>query len=876
MTLGYHFFDSCSNPRKAIKNVLQILSGPGVTVPNYSCRKKWRLAGIIGDQSSITTLPISRLLAPYMYPVEEKAQKETPPLQQLRINPQFPDVKDQAIRVLRDSSTNGTPPTQLPAITYSEVVPSTQTTVEADAQTLGGDFPAELRLQVQELSKNVATVARAANTMYWVDSDMTHGLDTDLSIIVSNGQPLPQVGYKEISYGAVDEFLGHRQHFPHFFRTIRSEYAISYSLGKLIEHFGWTWVGIITSNDDSGERESYLLTRFLLHFQVCVAFIFRNSLIKDDSLRANHELVEHFAVKVVILCGTYHDLIVNPSVSKWLNNVTIILTPSWGPNIVLIEKYPEIFNGSLSLDPLSKRNAQLKRFIDGFCPANYPGDMLVEDLWMILCRCISGKKDKDLLYEKTYGISLHNCTGQERIKDSWNYLNDEVYDPVTNAVFIMVSALHLIHSSQNNWSRTDASYRLKIVHTLKHLNLGGGVFTEYGDLLDDYQIYNHIIVNQTLYSSVVGYIQPNILHHRYESYLYINDSLIQWKTINNEKPKSQCTKSCLPGSRKVSGNSIYFCCYGCISCSEGEISNSSDNENCRRCPDYEWSNEKKTQCVPKLVEFLSYSDEGISLIALSGSVLLFIVTAVILGIFIRYQDTPIVRANNKNLSFVLLVSIMLSFLCVFLFLGRPVDSTCMLRQISTVLLLSISISLLLAKTIMVYIAFKATKPGSVWRTWTGVKLPNCVLLICSSVQVVICMSWVTLCPPFQELDTQSYTEKIIVQCNEGSDLWFYSVLGYMGILAAVSFITAFLARTLPDSFNEAKYITFSMLVFCSVWLAMIPAYLSTKGKYMVAVEIFAILTSNAGLVGCIFFPKCYIILCKPERNTKSYIMSRTA
>ncbi|XP_073417702.1 vomeronasal type-2 receptor 26-like [Dendrobates tinctorius] len=628
-----------------------------------------------------------------------------------------------------------------------------------------------------------------------------------------------------------------------------------------------------------------------------------NSVRIDDSTRANHEFVKSFAVKVVILCGTYHGPIFEPSVSKWLNNVTIILSPSWGPNIVLIEKYPEIFNGSLSLDPDSKNSAELKHFIDGFCPANYPEDMLLEDLWMILCSCVSGKKDKDQLYEKTYGISLHNCTGRERLKDFWNYLGDKVYHPVSNAVYIMANALNLIHYSQNNWSSTDASYRFQgsgskdkqkmpkwayvghvppshdpnskeSVKATKG-NMTVWVFTEYGELLDDYQIHNHIIVNQTLHSSVVGHISPIILDNLNLPTFFINDHLIQWKTNNNEKPKSQCTKSCLPGSRKVPGNSIYFCCYGCSPCSEGEISNTSDNENCRRCPDHEWPNEHKTQCVPKLLEFLSYSDHGISLIALSGSILLLTVNAVILGIFIRYQGTPIVRANNKNMSFILLVSIMLSFLCVFLFLGRPVDGTCMLRQICTGLLLSISLSSLLAKTIMVYIAFKATKHGSVWRRWTGVKLPNCVLLICSSVQVIICMSWVTICPPFQELDTHSYTEIIIVQCNEGSDLFFYSVLGYMGILAAVSFVTAFLARTLPDSFNEAKYITFSMLVFCSVWIAMIPAYLSTRGKYTVAVEIFAILTSNAGLLGCIFFPKCYIILCRPEQNTKSYIMSRT-
>ncbi|XP_068123127.1 vomeronasal type-2 receptor 26-like [Hyperolius riggenbachi] len=295
------------------------------------------------------------------------------------------------------------------------------------------------------------------------------------------------------------------------------------------------------------------------------------------------------------------------------------------------------------------------------------------------------------------------------------------------------------------------------------------------------------------------------------------------------------------------------------------------SEECEKCPEDEWPNEKKDLCIPKRVEFLSYTDDTITSVFSSASILSCLLACSISGILIYYKDTPIVKANNTNLSYLLLVSIMLSFLSiitVFLFLGPPSDVTCRLRGTSFGVIFSVAVSSLFSKSIIVFIAFKATKPGNVWKKWVGTKLPNFVMALCLSVQIIICVLWLSISPPFQELDLHSYQEIIVNQCNEGSVIGFYFVLGYMGILAAISFITAFLARTLPDTFNEAKCITFSMLVFCSVWIAMIPAYLSTKGKYMVAVQIFAILASSTGLLGCIFFPKCYIILCRPELNTK--------
>ncbi|XP_031760300.1 vomeronasal type-2 receptor 26, partial [Xenopus tropicalis] len=230
------------------------------------------------------------------------------------------------------------------------------------------------------------------------------------------------------------------------------------------------------------------------------------------------------------------------------------------------------------------------------------------------------------------------------------------------------------------------------------------------------------------------------------------------------------------------------------------------SENCFRCPDLEWPNKENTQCIPKKEDFLSYTTDVISIVLSSISVLFLLITFLILGVYIKYRDTPIVRANNRSLSFLLLVSIKLSFLSVFLFLGRPGDITCRLRNITYGIAFSIAVSSLLAKTIMVYIAFKSTKPGSSWGKWMGVKLSRSVVLVFSSIQIIICITWLAISPPFQELDIHTYPGTIIIQCNEGSALGFYSVIGYMGLLAAVSFVLAFLARSLPDSFNEAKYI----------------------------------------------------------------------
>ncbi|XP_069502778.1 vomeronasal type-2 receptor 26-like [Ambystoma mexicanum] len=338
-------------------------------------------------------------------------------------------------------------------------------------------------------------------------------------------------------------------------------------------------------------------------------------------------------------------------------------------------------------------------------------------------------------------------------------------------------------------------------------------------------------------------------------------------------PRSVCSESCPPGFRKVLQKYRPICCYDCSPCPDGEITHFSDMENCITCPRDQWSNERRDACIPRIKEFLAY-DDPLGAVLSSIASFFFILTAGVLGIFIKYRKTPLVKANNRNLSYTLLLSLMLCFLCSLLFIGRPSKTSCLLQQTCFGIIFTIAVSSVLGKTITLIIAFKATKPGSKFRKWVGTRVSSCLLLLCTLVQVLVCTMWLIHSSPFPDIDTTSETGKMILQCNEGSVIGFYSVVGYMGLLALLSFVVASIARKLPDSFNEAQLITFSMLVFCSVWIAFIPAYMNTKGRYMVAMEIFAILSSSAGLLGCIFIPKCYIIILRPERNTKQYLMRK--
>ncbi|KAM5191408.1 vomeronasal type-2 receptor 26-like [Mantella aurantiaca] len=733
-----------------------------------------------------------------------------------------------------------------------------------------------------------------------------------------------------ISFGATDYSLTNRYVYPHVFRTVQNERIHSKIIVAMLKYFGWTWVGVVVSDDDSGENALHTLTKFMADNGLCAAFIIK----LISSISSSHDLstsktLQNSNIGVLIMCGSYSVLCFQFFVNYEIELIdkTFIYPPSWTSSSMNEESnFPEV-NCSLAIELSVQRTIKAEDVFNSVQKYPQIAHLLNCTLFQ---QSMSLGVHGSTFYAVNY-ISGENKTGEIIEPNINKFLSSGVGPYVYYAVELKQYIKEVKHSLESMSSFDESGEHIGhfkitnkvLIDRFNRLDVEVGNFTPWATEGQELQInseaitwkHNHqvdcssvlknnlelwrlglslgnerrcpLLVVTDLWQTLATAWKPNT----------VNFSQVKWRvmgTMVHEKlnaksnaihskflqamtfmvPVSKCSEHCLPGSRKKQRSTIYPCCYDCVPCSEGEMSNNTDSVDCTRCQDDQWSNDKRDRCVQKIVEFISFEKDTLASVISSVTITCCVVTGLILLLFAYYQDTPIVKANNRNLSYVLLVSIMLSFLCVFLFLGRPVDVTCMLRVTSFGVIFSVAVSSLLAKSIMVCIAFNATKPGSPWRKWMGSRLPNSIMCMFSMVQVIICVTWLSISPPFQDKDTHSYQGKIIIQCNEGSVIGFYTVLGYMGLLAAVSFIIAFLARTLPDSFNEAKYITFSMLVFCSVWIATIPAYLSTKGKDMVAVEIFSIMASSAGLLGCIFFPKCYIILFRRENNRKQIILHK--
>ncbi|XP_047615792.1 G-protein coupled receptor family C group 6 member A isoform X3 [Phacochoerus africanus] len=405
----------------------------------------------------------------------------------------------------------------------------------------------------------------------------------------------------------------------------------------------------------------------------------------------------------------------------------------------------------------------------------------------------------------------------------------------------------------------------QLLHVLKNVTfMDGGSsfhFDAHGDMNTGYDV--------VLWKEIDGHmtITKMAQYDLKNDVFIVTDQETRNEFRNLKQIQSKCSKECLPGQMKKITKSQHICCYECANCPENHYSNQTDMDHCLLCNnETHWAPVRSTMCFEKEVEYLNWNDSlAILLLALS---LLGIVFVLAIGIiFTRNLNTPVVKSSGGlTVCYVILFCHFLNFASTGFFIGEPQNFTCKTRQMLFGVSFTLCISCILMKSLKILLAFSFDPKLQKFLKCLYKPIP--IIFTCTGIQVVICTLWLIFAAPAVE-ENVSLPRVIILECEEGSILAFGTMLGYIAILAFICFIFAFKGRKLPENYNEAKFITFGMLIYFIAWITFIPIYTTTFGKYLPAVEIIVILISNYGILCCTFFPKCYVILCKQETNTKS-------
>ncbi|XP_077468098.1 extracellular calcium-sensing receptor-like [Stigmatopora argus] len=694
---------------------------------------------------------------------------------------------------------------------------------------------------------------------------------------------LSPLSIPQVSHLSTCACLSNKKLYPTFFRTVPSDRFQVLALVQLMKYFDWRWVGIIYSSTLYASEGTAEFIAEAKKEGICVEYrlpYLRNSLKMQEDLETMAKMLRESSSKVVLLfmSFSYTKSFLSNMASYNISGKHWVGSEAWiaQQDLASVER-KSILHGAMGFALPEVSIPGLGEFLLDLKPSDEPQTGTIKAFWEKFFDCSFTPSNNSIL-----------CTGAEDLRSITNDYTDvtkfRAENNVYKAVYLVAHALHALLQCENDRNPTTGKPCVDkaevqpemVLEHIKYVNFtmhnGAKVFfDDNGDTVAQYNLVNWQmgddgsveIVNIGQYDT--SFPDGNKLKLR-------EDASIVWGGDNTEVPRSVCKEPCPPGSRKAMNKNKPVCCFDCFECPEGTVSNQTDSPDCLPCPPDFWPNAKKDRCLPKPTEYLSHKEIMGALLTAFSCIGVFLASLVLI-IFLTHKETPIVKANNSELSFLLLVSLKLCFLCSLTFIGQPTEWSCMLRHTAFGITFVICISCVLGKTVVVLMAFQATIPGNKFKMFGHAQQRLCVLAL-TLVQVLFCIIWLCTSPPFPAINLKYYKEKIILECALGSAIGFWGVLGYIGLLAVLCFILAFLARKLPDSFNEAKLITFSMLIFCAVWIAFIPAYVSSPGKFTVAVEIFAILASSYGLLVCIFVPKCYIIIFRPEKNSRKHLMGK--
>ena len=691
----------------------------------------------------------------------------------------------------------------------------------------------------------------------------------DSASAVLVGSLLQVHGIVAISPTATSHELSSKM-YRNFFRTVPCDTWQARVMADIIEYFKWTYVAAVALDDSYGrqgvwavEKEVYRRRTFCIAFSEFVPRLGYNEKLAQIVFKLKQQ--RNIGVVLVWLSGGFARAFLHETNKQGVRDRTWIFSDAMTAeeSVHLDPRFTGV-DGSLGIQPRDyhqlpfdehlkqlTRTATLKR--------NSPW---WDEFWAQLCN--------HTLSECNDNISSYQLI--KKIRSSFvPYLLD--------AVYAVARALDNIYKCVEPNGLLPGGKCPRVAHGIvtKSLPLYLQNVSFYG--ASGRVQFDHFGDSKVASYDIINFQRSNLRERRYKKvlvgswmkntkpHLTLESKLVWNVNLNNSTPRSVCAENCFPGSRQ---SLTTPCCWECIRCPQGSISTRHNSRNCTECSHTQRSNEEQTRCIElPILSMQINSISGISVAVFSSIGL--VLALFTWGTLVRYFSTPVAKAANREMSSILLAGITFLFVIPLLNLSEPSDTVCRFSHCGRMTIWIVCVAVLLVKTMRIVSAFQGNIVAQNVKPFIAkVRTQRALLASLTAVQISLTIAWIITGPPYKKT-TITHLQHISIVCKAYSSLTGKDILlaniTYGVFLWLLCAYYAFRVRNIPENFNEAKRIGFSMYILLLSVLSYYPVAFTIEGWHITVLECATNITSALGFLLCIFAPRIYIILFKPGQNT---------
>ncbi|TKS77367.1 Taste receptor type 1 member 1 G-protein coupled receptor 70 [Collichthys lucidus] len=668
----------------------------------------------------------------------------------------------------------------------------------------------------------------------------------------------------QISYQSSNEMLSNKLLYPSFHRTIPNDKNQVAAMIQTLVRFNWTWIALLASDNAYGRDGMQSLYEQASDYGICVAYQEVIPNLRPDTVQTMRNIVQN------ILKTKVNTIVVFSSkvpLSKFMpyvleHNVTDkvwIGSDDWAASS-LISGIPGIQTIGTVIG-VSIKFAIIPGFVE-FERKVFEASLQHSDTDEVSDVSMN-QSDECLQSTDLYSLARMNFPLEKHdITSSHN---------VYQAVYAVAHALHFALGCDSGQCQRRKVHPWEILFWLKQVNFTLDNTSVYFDMNGDpptgYDLTCWVWRGKSWSLRDIGTFNPDPIT------LTIDADKIDWHNADYSKqiPLSICSPPCPRGHKKLLTGQ-HTCCFDCQACPADTFLNINPTV-CQVCLPEEWSPEESEQCLSRTILLLDWDNP------LSIALLFFLASCVLMTsssaiILLLNLSTPVAKSAGGRTCLLMLAALTaaaMSSLCHF---GRPSPLACILKQPLFIFSFTVCLACITVRSLQVVCIFKfASKLPPAYDKWTKNHGPEFTIFFVSVTVLLMSVIRVAINPPKPSQDLDFYFDSIVLECSNTLSPGAGLELAYVALLSVLCFSFSYMGKDLPANYNEAKCVTFSLIVYKISWMTFFTIYFISRGPFTMAAYVFATLFSVLAFLGGYFLPKIYIIVLKPEMNTTAHFQN---